>query len=126
MDDTVLFGLMGMHISYHNLTSKLLSELSLTEVSSIFNVPVSVETQVSEAIHMTKPSKARGLVLKWTERLNSIGGFLVSRGFQTPAKLFIFIVKECRQHPLLVRKGLSEHFDFVKSSGKLTIFFPFL
>lgn len=115
-----------MHISYHNLTAKLLSELSLTEVSSIFSVPVSVETQVSEAIHMTKPSKARGLVLKWTERLNNIGSFLVSRGFQTPAKLFIFIVKESRQNPLLVRNGLSEHFDFVKSSGKSKVLFLFL
>ncbi|KAI9141240.1 hypothetical protein BKA69DRAFT_1028718 [Paraphysoderma sedebokerense] len=93
--DTITFGAISLHITSPNLTAKALTDLSLSEISSLFNLPLHDEKQhESLPITVSSPHTLQALAKKIQIVLKDTGDILTSMGCQSLGQ---FVLRCCKK-----------------------------
>lgn len=79
--DTMLRGLLGMHISGVKINADLLNRVDINSIESWFGFPVSVEVEIMPAVRQTKPGPLRPLAEHLIRLMTEAGHALRSRAF---------------------------------------------
>lgn len=77
--DTMLRGLLGMHISGVRINADLLNRADVSSIEMWFGFPVSVEVEIMPAVRQTKPGPLRPLAEHLVRLMNEAGTALRSR-----------------------------------------------
>ncbi|PKK74597.1 hypothetical protein RhiirC2_656249 [Rhizophagus irregularis] len=93
--NTIRYGVMSIHITSSPLSAHALRSLTLSEVSSFFQIPLQVEIvhPTIEAIKVSEPSKSRALVELITWTLNDTGRILEENGYKNFAAFILEAAK---------------------------------
>ena len=86
---------MSIHITSSPLSARALRSLTLSEISSLFHIPLQVEVAhpTIEAIKVSKPSKSRALAELITWTLNDTGRILEENGYKNFATFILEAAK---------------------------------
>lgn len=86
---------MSIHITSSPLSAHALRSLTISEVSSFFQIPLQVEIAhpTIEAIKVSEPSKSRALVELITWTLNDTGRILEENGYKNFAAFILEAAK---------------------------------
>src|SRR5687767_10599099 len=89
---------MSIHITSSPLSARALRSLTLSEVSSFFQIPLNVEVDhpTIEALKISEHSKSRSLVELITWTLNDTGRILVENGYKNFAEFILEAAKPDR------------------------------
>ncbi|PKY46280.1 hypothetical protein RhiirA4_434939 [Rhizophagus irregularis] len=98
--NTIRYGVMSIHITSSPLSAHALRSLTLSEVSSFFQIPLQVEIvhPTIEAIKVSEPSKSRALVELITWTLNDTGRILEENGYKNFAAFILEAAKPEKQN----------------------------
>ncbi|CAI2168159.1 5552_t:CDS:2 [Funneliformis geosporum] len=93
--NTIRYGIMSIHITSSSLSARTLRSLTLSEVSSFFQIPLNVEVThpTIEAIKISEHSKSRRFAELITWTLNDTGRRLEEYGFKSFAAFILEAAK---------------------------------
>ncbi len=77
---TMLYGMIGLHMTYGDLNAGVLSSLSVQEVSSLFQIPLNEEYEVQPGIHGFRATSLKPLVELIHSTLTGAGARLTALG----------------------------------------------
>ncbi|EPZ36647.1 hypothetical protein ROZALSC1DRAFT_26651 [Rozella allomycis CSF55] len=121
------FGLYTMHITYHNIKNEILSNISLSDVSSLFNIPVSYEDKVMDGVYASKPGPLKPLAESIKLVLNDLGNWLSSQKYKSLGSFILQLAKSCGKNTNeFIRKlsiAQSHFFDVYQYDGKSVYFY---
>lgn len=83
--ETMMFGVLGMHISQIGFDADFLCDVALYDVANYFNLSkgMDIEVEVMPAVYESKPGPLRPLAKQICAALNSTGKVLKERGYKT-------------------------------------------
>nr|CAG8479772.1 6384_t:CDS:2 [Entrophospora candida]CAG8529295.1 3786_t:CDS:2 [Entrophospora candida] len=89
--DTIRYGIMSLHITSQSLSSHALRSIKLSEVSSLFQIPLQIDVphKTIQAITISQPSKSRVFAEIITWVLNDTGKILEDSGYKDFAMFLI-------------------------------------
>ena len=92
ISDCLLWGMMSLHIAGTSITSKYMQEISLKEVSSIFDIPLMEEVPhptMGPVVMMGQDTELKTFAIMVQNVLNETGHILVNGGYPNLARFVL-------------------------------------
>ncbi|TPX68505.1 hypothetical protein SpCBS45565_g03072 [Spizellomyces sp. 'palustris'] len=92
--DTIRFGVMSVHISSVDVSAKFMREITLGEVATLFNIPVTRDVpHETLPLTLTEPHPLREFAQKITDVMNETGAILQQKGYRNLAHFLLDVIK---------------------------------